>query len=66
MSEALLAPGGTALLSLKAASERLTEGGDFERFSHAENVISESKLDLVERIDLSGLEELLAVFHTRI
>lgn len=66
MSEALLAPGGTALLSLKAASERLTEGGDFERFSNAEKVISESKLELVERIDLRGLEEQHVVFHAKI
>ena len=66
MSEAFLAPGGTALLSLKAASERSAEGGDIEKFSHAEKVISESKLELVERIDLSGLEEQHAVFHTRI
>ena len=66
MSEAFLAPGGTALLSLKAASERSAEGGDIEKFSRAEKVISESKLELVERIDLSGLEEQHAVFHNRI
>ncbi len=65
MSEALLAPGGTALLSLKAASERSTEGGDFERFRNAEKVISESKLELVERIDLRGLEEQHVVFHAK-
>ncbi len=65
MSEAFLSPGGTALLSLKAASERATEEGDIGKFSHAEKVIAESSLELVERIDLKGLEEQHVVFHVR-
>ncbi len=48
---------GIALLSLKAASERWTDGGDKARFSDAEAQISQSKMTLMERIDLRGLEE---------
>ena len=66
MAEAFLSEGGTALLSLKAASERASEEGDIGKFSHAEEVIRESKLELVERMDLKGLEEQHAVFHVRL
>ena len=52
-----LSPNGIALLSLKAASERWTDGGDEARFLAAESKIAESNLELVERIDLKGLEE---------
>jgi len=66
MAESFLSEGGTALLSLKAASERASEEGDIGKFSHAEEVIRDSKLELVERMDLKGLEEQHAVFHVRI
>ncbi len=52
-----LSQNGIALLSLKAASERWTDGGDEARFSDAESKIAESKMKLVERIDLRGLED---------
>ena len=52
-----LSPNGIALLSLKAASERWTDGGDEARFLAAESKIAESNLELVERIDLKGLED---------
>ncbi|MBK70600.1 MAG: hypothetical protein CMB53_04325 [Euryarchaeota archaeon] len=66
ITETFLSEGGTALLSLKAASERSSEDGDTGKFSHAEKVITESKLELVERMDLKGLEEQHAVFHARL
>ena len=52
-----LSPNGIALLSLKAASERWTDGGDEARFLAAESKIAKSNLELVERIDLKGLED---------
>ncbi|MBA46247.1 MAG: hypothetical protein CMB31_06640 [Euryarchaeota archaeon] len=52
-----LSSNGIALLSLKAASERWTDGGDEARFLAAESKIAESNLELVERIDLKGLED---------
>ena len=52
-----LSQNGIALLSLKAASERWTDGGDEARFSVAESKIADSQMKLVERIDLKGLED---------
>ena len=64
MTSAFLAEGGTALLSLKAASERWMEGGDDARFAHTKSVIEESEhLELIEVIDISVFEEQHAVFH---
>ena len=52
-----LSQNGIALLSLKAASERWTDGGDEARFSVAESKIADSQMKLLERIDLKGLED---------
>ena len=66
MTQAFLRPGGTGLLSLKAASERASQGNDVSRFAKAEGIIKESNLELIERIDLTGLEEQHVVFHVRV
>ena len=64
MTEAFLADGGTALLSLKAASERWMEGGDDARFEHAKAVIEAAEhLGIVEVIDIKSYEEQHVVFH---
>ena len=62
MATNFLAPGGIGLLSLKAASERSSEGDDNSRFQNAEKKLIESNLNLLERIDLSGFEEQHVVF----
>ncbi len=63
MAAAFLAPGGVGLLSLKAASERASDGDDDSRFAKAARVLGESELEVVERIDLAGLEEQHVVFR---
>ena len=65
MAGAFLRPGGTGLLSLKAASERSSDGDDDSRFAKAARILRESNLDVIERIDLKGLEEQHVVFHVR-
>ena len=65
MTGAFLSPGGTGLLSLKAASERSSDGDDDSRFAKAARILRESNLDVIERIDLKGLEEQHVVFHVR-
>ena len=62
MATSFLSPGGIGLLSLKAASERSSEGDDNSRFQKAERILRESDLVLQERIDLTGLEEQHVVF----
>ena len=62
MATSFLAPGGIGILSLKAASERSSEGDDNSRFQKAERILMESDLLLQERIDLKGLEEQHVVF----
>jgi hypothetical protein len=53
-----LKKGGCGLLSLKAASERWSEGGDDSRFDSARKLIDDSeKITLVEEIDISHFEE---------
>ena len=52
-----LVPGGVGLLSLKAASERSSDGDDNARFNNAEIILKNSKLSLLEKIELKGLEE---------
>ena len=64
-SEFFLRSGGIGLLSLKAASERASDGDDDSRFDKAHKIISTSKLKLIERIDLSGLEDQHVVFYCR-
>ena len=62
MATSFLSPCGIGLLSLKAASERSSEGDDNSRFQKAERILRESDLVLQERIDLTGLEEQHVVF----
>ena len=62
MATTFLVPGGMALLSLKAASERSSDGDDDSRFTKAEGILDSSALSLLERIDLSGLEDQHVVF----
>ena len=62
MANTFLAPGGIGLLSLKAASERSSDGDDNSRFQKAERILRDSELVLLERIDLTGLEEQHVVF----
>jgi fibrillarin-like rRNA methylase len=62
MATTFLSPGGVGLLSLKAASERSSEGDDNSRFKKAELTLRDSELSLLERIDLTGLEEQHVVF----
>ena len=57
MTSAFLDKGGIAILILKAASERYSDGDDNSRFAKAERILNDSRLVLMERIDLSGLEE---------
>lgn len=57
-----LSPGGKALLSLKAASERSSDGDDESRFNKAEKTLQESNLTLIERIDLRGMEDQHVLF----
>ena len=62
----LLESQGTGMIAIKAASERWTEGGDEALFSDAESKIRHSEhLELIERIDLSGLEEQHSVIVVR-
>ena len=65
MAQAFLKPGGTGLLSLKAASERASQGDDDSRFAMAEQILEDSELRLIERIDLTGLEEQHVLFHVK-
>lgn len=63
--ERFLAPGGVALLSLKAASERWADGGDEAKFAQAEEHLINSNLQLDERIDLRGFEDQHVMFAIR-
>ena len=65
MAQAFLRTGGTGLLSLKAASERSSQGDDDSRFAMAEQILEDSELRLIERIDLTGLEEQHVLFHVK-
>lgn len=58
----LLSPDGIAILSLKAASERSSEGDDNSRFLKAENIIQNSIINIIERIDISSFEGQHEVF----
>jgi len=62
MAMNFLIPGGVGLLSLKAASERSSEGDDKARFHNAEIILKNSELSLLERIELRGLEEQHVLF----
>ena len=65
MAGTFLKPGGTGLLSLKAASERSSDGDDDSRFAKAEGILRESELETLERIELTGFEDRHVVFHVR-
>ncbi len=52
-----LKPGGKGLLSLKAASERLTEGGEKAVFNQVREQLENAGLTINEQIDLHGLED---------
>ncbi len=52
-----LKPGGKGLLSLKAASERLTEGGEKAVFDQVRERLENAGLTINEQIDLHGLED---------
>ncbi len=65
MAGAFLRPGGTGLLSLKAASERSSDGDDDSRFAKAAKILRESDFEVIERINLKGLEEQHVVFLVR-
>lgn len=52
-----LKPSGKALLSLKAASERFSEGGEKEVFNNVREELEKSGLTILEQIDLHGLED---------
>jgi fibrillarin-like rRNA methylase len=66
MAGAFLKPEGTGLLSLKAASERSSDGDDDTRFAKAERILGESELEVVERIELAHHhQEQHVVFHVR-
>ena len=55
--------GGTALLSLKAASERWTKEGEKALFQQVEAKIKDSGFEIVEAIDISRFEENHVLFH---
>jgi len=61
-----LEPGGTGILSLKAASERRISGGDMAQFDHAESSIQKAGFELIERINLAGWEDQHVLFHIRL
>lgn len=66
IARSTLQAGGIGLLSLKAASERHSEGDDFSRFSSAEKLLKESELELVERIDISKFQDQHVVFVVKL
>ena len=54
----LLGEGSLGIISIKAASERWSTGGDEQHFDESETIInSAGHLEIIERIDLRGLEE---------
>ena len=58
-----LKPGGKGLLSLKAASERLTEGGEKAVFNQVREQLENAGLTINEQIDLHGLECRIGPMH---
>ena len=66
IAEVFLKTNGIALLSLKAASERATDGGLEKKFEKAEEILEKSNLDIIERIDLKGLEEQHVLFYCKL
>jgi len=66
IARSTLQAGGIGLFSLKAASERHSEGDDQSRFSSAEKLLKESELELVERIDISKFQDQHVVFVVKL
>ena len=60
-----LSKGGTAILSLKAASERRSQRTDEEIFDDVEEILSTNGLQIIERINLVGLEQQHTLFHCK-
>lgn len=52
-----LAPNGTGLLSLKAASERWTGEGEAALFAEVESALNGASLRVIESIELTGYED---------
>jgi fibrillarin-like rRNA methylase len=65
IAEIFLKNNGIGLLSLKAASERATDGSLEIRFEKAEEILKKSNLDIIEKIDLKGLEEQHVLFYCK-
>ena len=62
IAKSTLREGGVGLFSLKAASERHSDGDDHSRFSSAEKLLEDSELELIERIDISQYQDQHVVF----
>ena len=57
-----LSTDGIGILSLKAASERSSEGNDNSRFKKAQKIIQDSGIRILERVDISSFEDQHQVF----
>ena len=64
--EVFLKDNGVALLSLKAASERMSDGNTENKFEKAMEIINNSNLNIIEMIDLKGLEEQHMLFFCKL
>ena len=58
----LLSAEGIGILSLKAASERSSEGDDNSRFQKAQKIIMDSGIRILERMNISSFEDQHEVF----
>ena len=58
----LLSNKGIGILSLKAASERSSEGDDNSRFQKAQKIIMDSGIRILERMNISSFEDQHEVF----
>ena len=66
IAEVFLKNNGIGLLSLKAASERVSDGSTENKFEKAQDILENSNLEVIERIDLKGLEEQHVLFYCRL
>jgi fibrillarin-like pre-rRNA processing protein len=66
IAEVFLKKNGIALLSLKAASERVADGNLENKYENAHEILRKSNLEIIERIDLKGLEEQHVLFYCRL
>lgn len=65
IAEIFLKNNGIGLLSLKGASERAADGSLEIKFEKAEEILMKSNLDVIEKIDLKGLEEQHVLFYCK-